>query len=235
MELDGYCLDLGVAFEHQGQQHYRQIDHFYSSENQFLKRQADDVRKKELCEENNITLIEIPQIPDFLPVYKVQQFIIENCRENGIQLPKGAETKKVKLLNAYTPNAKEKMLQIHEIAFNNGGICLSPTYVSQSVKLRFRCEKNHEWETIPAVIFNSHWCPKCSSSKRGLGRRLTINEMGQMAKERGGRCLSKEYINANTHLLWECNKGHQWNAIPNSIKRGSWCPVCSKVKRLGKF
>ena len=49
--------------------------------------------------------------------------------------------------------------------------------------------------------------------------------------QRGGKCLSKEYINGKTKLLWECSEGHQWEAILDSVKRGSWCAVCKKTKK----
>ncbi|PKM92484.1 MAG: hypothetical protein CVU81_00175, partial [Euryarchaeota archaeon HGW-Euryarchaeota-1] len=49
----------------------------------------------------------------------------------------------------------------------------------------------------------------------------------------GGKCLSTKYINANTKLKWQCKEGHRWEAIPSSIKKGSWCPVCAR-KNKGK-
>ena len=39
----------------------------------------------------------------------------------------------------------------------------------------------------------------------------------RIAQERGGRCVSSVYVNSMTKLTWECAKGHQWEAIPNSI------------------
>lgn len=57
--------------------------------------------------------------------------------------------------------------------------------------------------------------------------RLTIEEMQELAKSRGGECLSKEYINTATKLLWRCDVGHQWYARPSCIKfRLQWCPEC---------
>jgi hypothetical protein len=50
--------------------------------------------------------------------------------------------------------------------------------------------------------------------------------MKQIASDRDGKCLSEEYINATTKITWECSEGHIWDAIPNNIKRGSWCPHC---------
>ena len=58
-------------------------------------------------------------------------------------------------------------------------------------------------------------------------RRLTIEQMQQIARDRGGQCLSTVYVNVDTKLLWECDKGHQWMAISSSVKRGSWCRLCA--------
>ena len=43
--------------------------------------------------------------------------------------------------------------------------------------------------------------------------------------------MADTYVNARTRLTWECAKGHQWNAVPNSIKSGSWCPDCARRLR----
>jgi hypothetical protein len=56
-------------------------------------------------------------------------------------------------------------------------------------------------------------------------KKLTIEDMYALAESRGGKCLSKEYAGVNKHLKWECQYGHQWEATPNSVKRGSWCPA----------
>ena len=66
-----------------------------------------------------------------------------------------------------------------------------------------------------------------------MGNKLTIEEMQEIAKERGGICLSKEYFGAHTKLTWQCSKGHAWEAQPTSVKhRGDWCPTCSGKAKL---
>ncbi|HKR05552.1 MAG TPA: zinc-ribbon domain-containing protein [Bacteroidia bacterium] len=55
-----------------------------------------------------------------------------------------------------------------------------------------------------------------------------IEEMQKIAKEHGGKCLSKEYINQYTPLKWMCSKGHTWEGGPYLVKRGYWCVVCLK-------
>ena len=53
--------------------------------------------------------------------------------------------------------------------------------------------------------------------------------MQKIAIEREGKCISEKYINCDTKLLWECKEGHQWWALPKSIKYDdNWCPVCNE-------
>ena len=62
----------------------------------------------------------------------------------------------------------------------------------------------------------------------------TIGEMQQLATAKGGICLSEDYINSKTKLVWECRKGHRWEATPFSVKvRESWCPACANNQPLG--
>ena len=59
-------------------------------------------------------------------------------------------------------------------------------------------------------------------------QKYTIDDMILFAKSRGGKCLSKEYINGKTKYNWECSKGHKWNAIWESINLlNTWCPHCA--------
>ena len=122
--------------------------------------------------------------------------------------------------------AKLTIQKIRALAKERGGTCLSITYVNAVTKLRWRCAKGHEWEAVPnSVKDQGTWCPTCSGNTR-----LTIAEMRAVARRRGGRCLSTAYVNARTKLQWKCRKGHEWQAIADSIKRGSWCPLCASVR-----
>ena len=57
--------------------------------------------------------------------------------------------------------------------------------------------------------------------------RGTIDEMRRIAEARGGECLSRTYVNGSIRLLWRCVNGHQWKAVPESVKQGTWCPYCA--------
>jgi len=53
-----------------------------------------------------------------------------------------------------------------------------------------------------------------------------LEELKRIAILRGGECLSNEYIDNKTKLEFVCSKSHIWQATPNSIKDGTWCPEC---------
>ena len=48
--------------------------------------------------------------------------------------------------------------------------------------------------------------------------KLTIEAMRILAQQKGGKCLSKRYVNNHTKLWWQCAKGHKWFARPDSVK-----------------
>lgn len=63
-------------------------------------------------------------------------------------------------------------------------------------------------------------------------KKLTIEEMNKLVKGRAGKCLSKNYVNAKSNLRWKCKLGHEWEATPSNVKRGTWCHTC-KFKSSG--
>ena len=50
--------------------------------------------------------------------------------------------------------------------------------------------------------------------------------MIDLAKNKGGKCLSSEFIRSDTNMKWICEKGHFWEATPSNVKRGNWCKKC---------
>jgi hypothetical protein len=84
MQLDGYCEELNLAFEHQGRQHYKK-NFFIRTDEDLKKRQSLDEEKRNLCKQNNIILIEVPELEEILPLNKLQDFIITAAIQNNIK------------------------------------------------------------------------------------------------------------------------------------------------------
>lgn len=64
-----------------------------------------------------------------------------------------------------------------------------------------------------------------------VGKEQELQKVREIAKERGGECLSTQYIANNRKLSFRCADGHVWEAVPSSIFQGSWCKQC-KGRRI---
>jgi hypothetical protein len=126
---------------------------------------------------------------------------------------------------------KDNIETYKKIAAEHGGKLLSDKYIDSKTPLLWECSKGHQWKARPeGVKNNNYWCTVCAGKAKH-----TIQYMHQLAANRGGKCLSKVYINNRTKLEWRCNKGHQWKADLASVKdKKKWCPFCSRIARKGK-
>lgn len=121
---------------------------------------------------------------------------------------------------------KDTLDDLKQFARTKGGKCLAKRYEDTNQRIEWECGSGHKWIARPGQVKHGSWCPHCSGTARG-----TIEEMKEMAEERGGQCVSSKYTNSTTKLLWECEKGHKWKSTPNSVKVGNWCAVCSGTKK----
>ena len=111
---------------------------------------------------------------------------------------------------------------MNNIAILNDGVCVSKIYSGWKNKLKWKCNKGHIWEASPNSIKNISKCPVCS------GKKLTIEDIKIIAKNKNGKLLSKEYKNMNTKMIWKCNKEHIWKTTPARVKlQNHWCPICA--------
>jgi len=127
---------------------------------------------------------------------------------------------------------KLTLKDMQELAKTKDGYCLSTEYIDARSYLEWKCSENHIWFAKPTSIKCKTWCPKCAAKKIGLLKKCTIEEMQEIAKNKGGRCLSTEYVGIDCKLEWQCSKGHAWYATANSVKYRSWCLECSGRKIL---
>ena len=183
----------------------------------------------------------------------------------------------------------ESIESIKSFVEAKGGILLSTEYKKFNIKLKFQCEKGHQWEALWASVKSmGTWCPACGGNIRktpeevlaictkadlelitpiaeykGAKRKLEfkclakghnffarlsdikagqrcafcqglvkplINKLQHFATNKLGKLITAEYKNCGTKMLWQCEKGHQWEACWSSIQNGSWCPTCKLYK-----
>lgn len=119
---------------------------------------------------------------------------------------------------------KDDIDTLREVAALRGGLCLSLEYRKSAAKYLWKCANSHQWEATARDVKSGEWCPDCSGNKK-----LGLVVLQQHAEKKGGRCLTKEYINNQTPCLWTCTKNHSWMASANNVLyQDTWCPRCVK-------
>lgn len=108
-------------------------------------------------------------------------------------------------------------------ARRKGGVCLSVFRKKRQWFARCRCERGHRWAQRAYYIIRGQWCWACAH----FSEKATPAYMQELAASRGGRFLSKGWRGTGVKHSWQCALGHMWQAKPNSITQGRWCPECS--------
>lgn len=98
-------------------------------------------------------------------------------------------------------------------------------------KTIWECEKQHRWETCYQTISKGKGCPTCGHQSRAKKSRLKPADYHLLAQKRNFVWHGPEIPNTRTKTVWECEKGHKWEARYSSIQQGDGCPCCAGIKR----
>ena len=162
-QLDGYCAELGLSFEHQGEQHYSEMLGSHFARTPLSHRKAVDRRKIVLCRRNGVKLIQVPEIPRLTKLEDLRQFIYTECRKNGVEIPEDFFTRPINLSRAWNFNLIERLTAA---ATARGGKCLSDEFVGLHRKYLWECTVGHRWQAAgSSVIHRKSWCPQCHFAK----------------------------------------------------------------------
>ena len=126
-------------------------------------------------------------------------------------------------------NARQTLETAKAVAELRGGRCLSLEFKSCRTKLEWQCGFGHTWMAALTSLKDSQtWCPTCAG-KQPLG----LDFANELATQRGGMCLSMNYVNSLLPMLWRCRLVHEWTTSLSSLKHsGTWCPACAGTQRL---
>ena len=220
-ELDGFNEELGIAFEHQGKQHYesnKTTSRYFSDVG--LK---NDIEKLEICKTKGVKVLEVPQIGELINLEDAINLIKHFLIDNKIKII--SDISKENLASNLTGLNKLQINTLKNIAQSKGGDCLSSVYLGHVYPLIFICSNGHQWEARPNDIRRGSWCAICS--KAG-GKRKTIEQLRCMFNDIGISCISEEYTNSKEKYLWECKHGHKFQSRYDYLKEHRYCPICNK-------
>lgn len=113
-----------------------------------------------------------------------------------------------------------------------------PTQVSTGYNERvwWNCPQGHTYQmTVIAKTSTGHQCPVCSGRTVVSGVNDLESQKPEIActwSHKNIMIPSAVTINSNHRVLWECDKGHEWEATIQSRVSGKKCPVCTNKKVL---
>jgi len=122
--------------------------------------------------------------------------------------------------------ARKTIQDARDLAESRGGKCLSDVYVNSKAKMSFECSCGFRWESNYSSISQGQWCPRCGNIRRGLARKLSLQEAQDNAKAFGFTLLSCEYKGAIVKHLYGCENHHEFEMTPHQMGGGRSCPYC---------
>lgn len=132
LELDFFIQELNLAAEVQGEQHYNYVEHFHKTKDDFEKQKDRDIKKRLICNEKKIKLIEVFTEKDadlFVLLVK------EKCNQVEISLPTGIPIKK----------KNNKQLKSKIKSYNK---CLRLLYLYENNIIQADQKEVHMWNVV---------------------------------------------------------------------------------------
>lgn len=117
----------------------------------------------------------------------------------------------------------KKLKTAKEYATSRNGQCLSNKYIGATTKLQWKCNNPEHpvWNALFSTIARGSWCSKCGHERLSKFKTFKdgLEKAIKFASNKGGQCLSKEYIGAKYSLIWKCHDlNHKsWPAPYNSV------------------
>lgn len=131
----------------------------------------------------------------------------------------------------------EALEQLHRIARDAGGRCLSDRNAGRQARYSFVCREGHAFEKTGRKLLAGTWCVACARAEHS--RRMSsadgMERMQAAARAHGGACLSTAYTKLTARYRFRCTQGHEWEAAGSEVVRGSWCRACSNQEKVTAY
>lgn len=122
-------------------------------------------------------------------------------------------------------NKKKTISQINEIALKDGYEFLEKEWISAKYKMKCKCPRNHIFEINWNNFKGGKRCRYC----RDEDKRLSYDYVKEYVEKEGYVLHTEVYVGSKQSLLFECPKGHIYEATFDAFKHHNRrCPHCKK-------
>lgn len=224
LELDGFNSDLNIAFEYNGQQHYK--------DNTLFSRSQNDTLKMQLCKDNNIKLYVIKFINNSLEYDSIIDQIYSQSDSLGIIINK-LSYEDFNLGDMYSTNTSSLILdKIKLLAIDKNCICLSTEYIDSYQKLSFLCKIcNRSFSKTSKEMKAKTPCSNCIEIRINKNKKILKKKISSFDLFKN-KCIlfNIDIIKYDSNEIYlKCNFNHEW-IINFKLKRKiKGCPICSRI------
>lgn len=154
-------------------------------------------------------------------------------RKNGVGCPFCAGKKAI--IGETDLYTKNPVLASQWHPNKNGALTPHDVTTSSNKYVWWICEKGHEWNAMVYDRANGCGCPICSGHKVLVGYNDLATVNIQLASEwhptKNGNLNPQDVtIGSDKKVWWQCENGHEWQAVISSRKSGYGCPYCAGQK-----
>ncbi len=212
LELDGYCEELGLAFEYHGKQHFKNIPYWHKNGSDLSSQKKRDTNKLSRCKKLDIDLMIVRWDCDDIEIFLRSELKNRSLPSEGLVD-----------WNEFRDNPS-RLQEVQNAAKTINAKCLSKKYMTAISPMSFECITcDRQWQSTANDIKNGYGCLACGGKMK-----KDISEVRDRGQLLGLDLISSEYINARTKIEWQCNKcSHVFMRTPSDIQQGKSCPKCA--------
>lgn len=119
---------------------------------------------------------------------------------------------------------------------------LDPNNVSSKTNLKvwWKCDRGHEWESRVADVSNGCRCPFCAGQRVCPDNSLVVKYpfvASQWHPTKNDEIdITSVYYKARLKVWWRCHLGHEWEAVVRTrTVHACGCPYCMSVYSMSKL
>lgn len=237
--LDGYNESLGIAFEHHGLQHFKEVAHFHRAKGAYDRQRAKDELRQKLCSKHNVRLVIVPDLVNLEGVLNrdysngylipIPPAILAACSAAGIRLPPGYKNLRIDVRKLARRDNSEIISSL-QIAADKKRYTLSGVYIGNKSKLIAACwDCGYKWPISPSKIkqrSGSSGCPQCAGNIP-----ISYTKIVTTAKNYNHSINldQKTFKNSQQRISVKCSKCDRVrNTIVTRYLNSPDCHICSR-------